>query len=253
VKIRRSRQRRHSRPSRVVPKPRTHAEGTTQAHAILAADFAHVDAVFLRRLYVLVVTEHRTRRVYVAGITAHPTGPRSPSNPGNLHIDLGDRANRFRSLIRDRDRKFTAAFDAAPGVPRLLTCPSRRCLRLGGEPAYRSRGPRRLPVSRPRLGRPVPHRLRQRRGCRRHRYREDPTAMSASELLRRTLRLDRQDRTRRPHLIFGERHLRTVLTRYGTHYNGRRSHRTLRLRPPRPDHPALDLDRPRIRRRLVLG
>jgi hypothetical protein len=34
VKIRRSRQRRHSRPSRLVPKPRTHAEGTTQAHAV---------------------------------------------------------------------------------------------------------------------------------------------------------------------------------------------------------------------------
>jgi len=54
-------------------------------------------------------------------------------------------------------------------------------------------------------------------------------------------------------LIFGDRHLRTALAEHGTHYNGRRHHRSRQLRPPRPDHPVADLSRKRIHRRPILG
>jgi putative transposase len=54
-------------------------------------------------------------------------------------------------------------------------------------------------------------------------------------------------------LIFGERHLRTILAQYEAHYNGRRPHRSRHLGPPRPDHPVADLPRKRIQRRPVLG
>ena len=54
-------------------------------------------------------------------------------------------------------------------------------------------------------------------------------------------------------LIFGGQHLRRILTRYEVHSNGRRPHRSRQLRPPRPDHPVVDLSQERIHRRPILG
>jgi transposase InsO family protein len=76
-----------------------------------------------------------------------------------------------------------------------------------------------------------------------------PTGNAFAERFVLTVRTEVTDRM----LIFGERHLRTVLTEYETHYNGRRPHRSHQLRPPRPDHPVADLSRERIQRRPVLG
>jgi putative transposase len=63
-----------------------------QAHALLAVDSAHVDTVFLRRLYLLVVIEHGRRPVHLAGITAHPTRAWVSQQARSLLMDLGDRA-----------------------------------------------------------------------------------------------------------------------------------------------------------------
>jgi hypothetical protein len=61
-----------------------------------------------------------------------------------------------------------------------------------------------------------------------------------------------------PRQLAGERlrgkvRAQTILAEYEAHYNGRRPHRSRRLRPPRPDHPVADPSRKRIQRRPVLG
>ena len=76
-----------------------------------------------------------------------------------------------------------------------------------------------------------------------------PKANAHAERFVLTARTEVTDRM----LIFGERHLRTILARYETHCNGRRPHRSRQLRPPRPDHPVADLSKERIQRRPVLS
>jgi putative transposase len=83
-----------------------------QAEALLACDLFETRTLTGARLYVFAVIEHSTRRVRILGATAHPTAQWIVQLGRNLLMDLEEAGSQAKFLIRDRDSKFTAAFDA---------------------------------------------------------------------------------------------------------------------------------------------
>jgi len=81
--------------------------------------------VLLRRIYALIIIEHGTRRVHLAGITANPDGAWTTQAARNFLTDLDQRTAPVKFVIRDRAGQFTDSFDAvfkAEGI-RILASP----------------------------------------------------------------------------------------------------------------------------------
>ncbi|MEU4446532.1 integrase core domain-containing protein [Actinosynnema sp. NPDC050801] len=84
----------------------------SQADALMACDFFETTTLNGTRLHVLAVIEHASRRIRVLGATAHPTASWVTQAARNLAMDLEDEGRHARFLIRDRDGKYPALFDA---------------------------------------------------------------------------------------------------------------------------------------------
>jgi putative transposase len=73
---------------------------------ILACEFFSVDTVWLRRLYVLVFLSLGSGRIEYVACTSNPDTAWLLQQARNLLMDLGDRSQRPRFLIHDRNTKF---------------------------------------------------------------------------------------------------------------------------------------------------
>ena len=77
----------------------------------LACDFFTVETLTLKTLYVLFFIEHATRRVYLAGCTAHPDASWVTQQARQVTWELEGRELPIRYLVHDNDTKFTESFD----------------------------------------------------------------------------------------------------------------------------------------------
>jgi transposase InsO family protein len=84
----------------------------SQAEAILAADFFETKTLTGATLTVPAVIEQATRRVRILGATAHPTADWLTQLTRNHAMDLQDSGTQIKYLIRDRDVRHPAGFDA---------------------------------------------------------------------------------------------------------------------------------------------
>ncbi len=103
---------------RVPPAPQRATRPTTwraflarHRHQMLACDFFVVETAFLRTLYVLFFIELGSRRVHLAGCTAHPTGAWVSQQARHRSWPIQDGILPVRYLIHDRDQKFPASVD----------------------------------------------------------------------------------------------------------------------------------------------
>jgi putative transposase len=111
---------------RVPPAPRRGQSGSTwrqflaqHRDAVLACDFFTVGTLFLKTVCVLYFIEVGTRRIHLAGCTAHPTAAWVTQQARQLAWAVQDAGATPRFLIHDRDAKFPPAFDtvfAAEGM-----------------------------------------------------------------------------------------------------------------------------------------
>ncbi|MFI9561591.1 integrase core domain-containing protein [Nonomuraea endophytica] len=79
-----------------------------QAEHVVAAGFLHVDTINLKRIYALVLLEHRSRRTHLLDVTANPT---SEWAPGAYNFLMDTDTTNMKCLIRDRAGQFTVVFD----------------------------------------------------------------------------------------------------------------------------------------------